>query len=84
MDNLQPGQMLGPYRIISQIGQGGMASVFKAYQPALDRYVAVKVLPAQHALTPGFSFVTCPASGHLSWRSTAGSWRCARAWLRRR
>lgn len=31
-----------------------MASVYKAYQPSLDRYVAVKVLPAQHALTPGY------------------------------
>ena len=31
-----------------------MASVYKAYQPGLDRHVAIKVLPAQHALTPGF------------------------------
>jgi tetratricopeptide (TPR) repeat protein len=45
----------GKYRIVGEIGQGGMASVFKAYQPALDRYVAIKVLPAQHALAPGFS-----------------------------
>ena len=33
MDNLQPGQTLGPYRIIIQIGKGGMANVYKAYQP---------------------------------------------------
>lgn len=39
------GQTLGQYRIIKQIGQGGMATVYKAYQPSLDRYVAVKVLP---------------------------------------
>jgi len=45
----------GKYRIVEQIGRGGMASVFKAYQPALDRYVAIKVLPAEHALAPGFS-----------------------------
>ena len=49
MHNLQPGQMLGPYRIISQIGQGGMATVYKAYQPSMDRNVAVKVLPSQLA-----------------------------------
>jgi len=49
MDNLQPGQMLGPYRIINQIGQGGMASVYKAYQPSMDRNVAIKVLPSQLA-----------------------------------
>jgi serine/threonine protein kinase len=48
------GQILGQYRIVEQIGVGGMATVYKAYQPGLDRFVAVKVLPAQHALTPGF------------------------------
>ncbi len=48
------GQTIGQYRIIEPIGVGGMATVFKAYQPGLDRYVAVKVLPAQYALTPGF------------------------------
>ncbi len=47
MINLQPGQMLGPYRIIEQIGQGGMASVHKAYHAAMDRYVAIKILPYQ-------------------------------------
>jgi serine/threonine protein kinase len=49
MEKLQPGQMLGPYRIISQIGQGGMATVYKAYQPSMDRNVAIKVLPSQLA-----------------------------------
>ena len=39
------GQHLGPYRILEQIGMGGMATVYKAYQPSVDRHVAVKVLP---------------------------------------
>jgi serine/threonine protein kinase len=55
MDQLQPGQMLGPYRIINQIGQGGMATVYKAYQPSMDRNVAVKVLPGQLAQSPEFT-----------------------------
>jgi serine/threonine protein kinase len=49
MDTIQPGQMLGPYRIINQVGRGGMATVYKAYQPSVDRYVAIKVLPSQLA-----------------------------------
>lgn len=40
------GQTLGGYRVVSQIGQGGMATIYKAYQPSLDRYVALKVLPS--------------------------------------
>lgn len=43
------GQSLGGYRITAQIGRGGMATVYKAYQPSLDRYVAVKVLPPYYA-----------------------------------
>jgi serine/threonine protein kinase len=54
MDNIQPGQMLGPYRIINQVGRGGMANVYKAYQPSMDRYVAIKVLPSQLAESKEF------------------------------
>lgn len=48
------GKSLGQFRIVEQIGAGGMATVFKAYQPTLDRYVAIKVLPAYHARDPIF------------------------------
>ena len=48
------GQNLGQYHIIEAIGAGGMATVYKAYQPGLDRYVAIKVLSPQIAQVPGF------------------------------
>jgi len=38
------GKNLGKYRILEPLGRGGMAQVYKAYHPQLDRYVAIKVL----------------------------------------
>src|SRR5512145_3236936 len=38
------GENVGPYRIVEQLGQGGMATVYKAYHASLDRYVALKAL----------------------------------------
>jgi serine/threonine protein kinase len=49
MASPQQGVTLGEYRIIEQIGMGGMATVYKAYQPGMDRMVALKVLPQQYS-----------------------------------
>jgi predicted Ser/Thr protein kinase len=48
------GENVGSYRIIEKLGQGGMATVFKAYHPALDRFVAIKVLHPAFKEDPHF------------------------------
>src|SRR6516225_2777773 len=44
MGQLRPGQMLGQYQIVEQLGSGGMGQVFKALHPAMGRTVALKVI----------------------------------------
>jgi peptide/nickel transport system substrate-binding protein len=42
------GEDIGRYHVVEQLGEGGMASVFKAFDTHLERYVALKViLPSQ-------------------------------------
>ena len=48
------GQTLGKYQLINRLGRGGMADVYKGYQPGLDRYVAVKVLHPHLSDDPDF------------------------------
>ena len=47
-------EYVGPYLLIEQQGQGGMATVFKAYHAALDRYVAMKVMHTAFTEDPNF------------------------------
>jgi tRNA A-37 threonylcarbamoyl transferase component Bud32 len=49
------GTTLGNYRVLTPIGRGGMAVVYKGYQPSLDRYVAIKVM--SHALSTEEAFL---------------------------
>ncbi len=48
------GENVGPYRIVEQLGQGGMATVYKAFHAALDRYVALKALHPAFGEDPNF------------------------------
>ncbi len=43
------GRVLGSYQIVEELGRGGMGIVYRAYQPSLNRHVAVKILPPQLA-----------------------------------
>ena len=38
------GQSIGKYKLLERLGRGGMADVYKAHHPKLDRTVAVKIL----------------------------------------
>src|SRR5262245_22216009 len=40
------GRRIGPYQVVSQLGQGGMGKVFLAEDTRLERKVALKILPA--------------------------------------
>ena len=48
------GKTLGGYRVIAPLGQGGMADVYKGYQPSLDRYVALKILTPRASADAAF------------------------------
>jgi serine/threonine protein kinase len=43
---LTSGSKLGAYEIVAAVGAGGMGEVYRARDAALDRDVAVKILPA--------------------------------------
>src|SRR5215831_4968126 len=49
---LASGTCLGPYKVLSPLGAGGMGEVYKAHDTKLDRDVAVKVLPAAVSQDP--------------------------------
>ena len=52
-DNLE-GAYLGRYQVIEQLGRGGMATVYKAFDTQLERYVAIKVLLQNQASSEQF------------------------------
>ncbi len=54
MDSSVIGKTIGRYRIVELLGRGGMAEVYKAYQPSLDRYVAIKLMHTFLAEDPDF------------------------------
>jgi serine/threonine protein kinase len=48
------GKKIGQYKILEEIGRGGMATVYRAHQSSINRDVAIKILPSQFARDPNF------------------------------
>ena len=47
-------EKIGRYIIKSELGRGGMATVYRAFDPSFDREVAIKVLPRAMLHDPQF------------------------------
>jgi serine/threonine protein kinase len=50
-----PASVLGPYQILRQLGAGGMGVVYLAFDPRLNRQVALKVIQPRHGNNPTMS-----------------------------
>jgi serine/threonine-protein kinase len=44
--------LLGPYRILDRLGEGGMGQVFKAHHVSMDRIIALKIIPKDRISSP--------------------------------
>ena len=55
MTRLKDGQQFGRFQITGALGRGGMAAVYRAYEPRLDREVALKVLSSDLTEQEGFA-----------------------------
>lgn len=49
---MKQGSRIGPYELLEELGRGGMATVYRAYQTSVNRYVALKIIHRNVAVDP--------------------------------
>ena len=52
---MMAGSLIGQYRVLGKLGEGGMGIVFEAVHEAIERHVAIKVLHSEYAKDPEFA-----------------------------
>jgi HAMP domain-containing protein len=48
-------QLVGRYELVERIGEGAMAEVWRAYDPGIDRVLAIKILKAEFRRNPEYT-----------------------------
>ena len=76
---LKPGDIVGPYEIRGFVGQGGMGQVYRAFDPRLERTIALKLI--QIPDTPGTSLPTTPGGRPRAPSDAGGSGATSRSAL---
>lgn len=51
-DDIQPGELVGEYRVEEKIGAGGFGSVYRCVHPVIGKAAAVKVLTRAFSADP--------------------------------
>src|SRR5687768_8559273 len=91
---IAPGQIIRGYELREPLGEGGFGAVYRAYQSAIDRDVAIKIILPRYANLPEFirrfeaeaQFVARLEHPHIVplydfWRDPSGAYLVMR-WVR--
>jgi len=67
-----PGVRLGPYEVLSVLGTGGMAEVYRARDTRLGRDIALKVSGSRARVPRAHSWSSVSSNSNFAWRPYVG------------